>query len=256
MEWSDEKLCLQWNDFRNNIASSFGKLRRDKDFTDVTLVCEDGQQVEIHKFVLVSASPFFRKILKGAQQHSHPWIYMRDIKSEVLTAMVDFLYQGETNIYQENLDSFLALAGELQLTGLQEDGRKPPDEKISTVEDAKSLKTEPHQSVATQVMCRSRPNIATTPENEILNISGFSDLSDFNQKLKSMMTFSENFVPGIRKERARICNICGKEDNLTNMKNHIEANHLNGLSIPCKVCGNVFKTRNSLRVHYSLFHKQ
>ena len=159
MEWSDEKLCLQWNDFRNNIASSFGKLRRDKDFTDVTLVCEDGQQVEIHKFVLVSASPFFRKILKGAQQHSHPWIKMRDIKSEVLTAMVDFLYQGETNIYQENLDSFLALAGELQLTGLQEDGRKPPDEKISTVEDAKSLKKE--QSVATQAMCRSRPNIAT-----------------------------------------------------------------------------------------------
>ena len=95
MEWSDEKLCLQWNDFRNNIASSFGKLRRDKDFTDVTLVCEDGQQVEIHKFVLVSASPFFRKILKGAQQHNHPWIYMRDIKSEVLTAMVDFLYQGK-----------------------------------------------------------------------------------------------------------------------------------------------------------------
>ena len=194
--------------------------------------------------------------MKGAQQHSHPWIYMRDIKSEVLTAMVDFLYQGETNIYQENLDSFLALAGELQLTGLQEDGRKPPDEKISTVEDANSLKTEPRQSVATQVMCRSRPNIATTPENEILQISGFSDLSDFNQKLKSMMTFSENFVPGTRKERARICNICGKEDNLTNMKNHIEANHLNGLSIPCKVCGNVFKTRNSLRVHYSLFHKQ
>ena len=194
--------------------------------------------------------------MKGAQQHSHPWIYMRDIKSEVLTAMVDFLYQGETNIYQENLDSFLALAGELQLTGLQEDGRKPPDEKISTVEDANSLKTEPRHSVATQVMCRSRPNIATTSENEILQISGFSDLSDFNQKLKSMMTFSENFVPGIRKERARICNICGKEDNLTNMKNHIEANHLNGLSIPCKVCGNVFKTRNSLRVHYSLFHKQ
>merc|ERR1719509_337416 len=32
--------------------------------------------------------------------------------------MVDFLYFGEANVYQENLDSFLAVAEELQLKGL------------------------------------------------------------------------------------------------------------------------------------------
>ena len=37
----------------------FGKLREGKDFTDVTLACEDGQQVEAHKVVLTSSSPFF-----------------------------------------------------------------------------------------------------------------------------------------------------------------------------------------------------
>ena len=39
-----EKLCLQWNDFGANVNSAFGKLRDDKEFTDVTLACEDGQQ--------------------------------------------------------------------------------------------------------------------------------------------------------------------------------------------------------------------
>ena len=39
----DEKLCLQWNDFRENISSAFEGLRKDKEFTDVTLACEDGQ---------------------------------------------------------------------------------------------------------------------------------------------------------------------------------------------------------------------
>ena len=44
---------------------------------------------------------------------------MRGVKSENLTAMVDFFYHGEANVFQENLDSFLVLAEELQLKGLR-----------------------------------------------------------------------------------------------------------------------------------------
>ena len=56
-----EKLCLQWNDFQDNIKSAFGYLKEDNDFTDVTLACEDGQQVEAHKVILAASSPFFQK---------------------------------------------------------------------------------------------------------------------------------------------------------------------------------------------------
>ena len=116
---TDEKLCLQWNDFRENVSSAFGDLRQDKEFTDVTLVCEDGQQVEAHKVVLVASSPFFLNILKR-NKHPHPLIYIRGVSSNNLMAMVDFLYHGEANADQENLDSFLVLAEEFQLKGLQE----------------------------------------------------------------------------------------------------------------------------------------
>ena len=51
MQRSDEKIFLQSNDFRNDVSSAFGDLRDDKDFTDVTLACEDGQQVEAHKVI-------------------------------------------------------------------------------------------------------------------------------------------------------------------------------------------------------------
>ena len=51
----DEKLCLKWKDFRESVGSAFGELRGDKDFTDVTLVCEDGQQMEAHRVVLVQS---------------------------------------------------------------------------------------------------------------------------------------------------------------------------------------------------------
>ena len=130
----EEKLCLKWNDFQENAISAFGTLREDREFSDVTLVCEDGQQVEAHKVILASSSPFFQNLLKR-NKHPHPLIYMRGLKSEDLVAMIDFLYFGEANVYQENLDSFLAVAEELQLKGLMGSGTE------KEVEDVKN-KTE------------------------------------------------------------------------------------------------------------------
>ena len=120
-----EKLCLQWNEFQKNVKEAFRNLREDKNFTDVTLACEDGQQLEAHKVILVASSPFFKKLLER-NKHPHPLIYMRGLKSEVLQAIIDFLYCGEANVCQDNLESFLAIAEELQLKGLM--GKSDMDE--------------------------------------------------------------------------------------------------------------------------------
>ena len=48
-------------------------------------------------------------------------IYMRGVNMDDLAAMMDFLYRGEANVIQDNLDTFLALANELQLKGLTGD---------------------------------------------------------------------------------------------------------------------------------------
>ena len=112
-----EKLCLQWNEFQENVKEAFQNLREDKNFTDVTLVGNDGQQMEAHKAILVASSPFFKKLLER-NKHPHPLIYMWGLKSEDLQAIIDFLYCGEANVFQENLDSFLSTAEEFQLRGL------------------------------------------------------------------------------------------------------------------------------------------
>ena len=93
-----EKLCLQWNDFQENVKNALGQLRGNNDFVDVTLACEDGRQIEAHKVILASLSPFFQRVLKR-NKHSHPLIYMKGMKSDDLTAIVDFLYFGEANVY-------------------------------------------------------------------------------------------------------------------------------------------------------------
>ena len=91
MSRSSDKFCLQWNSFRENTSSTFAQLREDKNFTDVTLVCEDGQQVKAHKFVLASSSSFFNALLKK-NIHPHPLIYMRGLRLEDILAMMDFIY--------------------------------------------------------------------------------------------------------------------------------------------------------------------
>ena len=112
-----EKLCLQWNEFKENAISAFGSLREANEFADVTLACEDGEQIEAHKVILAASSPFFQNLLRK-NKHVYPIIYMRGVKSEDLSAIIDFLYCGEANVFEDNLDSFLAIAEELQIKGL------------------------------------------------------------------------------------------------------------------------------------------
>ena len=132
---TSEKFCIKWNNFQQNVKTAFVDLRTDSDFTDVTLASEDGHQIEAHKVVLAASSPVFQNLLKQ-NKHSHPLIYLRGMKNEDLLAVVDFLYYGETNIYQENLDIFLNIAEELKLKGLDgeegggEDG-KGYDQRVS-----------------------------------------------------------------------------------------------------------------------------
>ena len=114
---ANQSLCLKWDYFQDQERASFKELRNDTDFTDVTLACED-QNIKAHKVILSACSPFFKKLLK-THPHPQPLIYMKGMKASSLTAIIDFLYLGEANVFQEELDSFLALAEELQLKGLE-----------------------------------------------------------------------------------------------------------------------------------------
>ena len=114
---SYEKFSLKWNDFQENMCSAFSTLRDDTTFTDVTLVSEDGQHLQAHKVILSASSPFFKNILM-MNKHPSPLIYLKGFKAKELKSLIDFMYHGMADVYQDNLDDFLAKAEELQLQGL------------------------------------------------------------------------------------------------------------------------------------------
>ena len=205
--------------------------------------------------VLIASSPFFQKILKR-NKHPHPLIYMRGVTPENLMAMVDFLYHGEANVYQENVDSLLVLAEELQLKGLR---RNQPDKEAEVIPQPTKQKSPKYRAVTEQFPASkdvSNENRAAGKKTLALldQETNNSYLESLDHRVKSMMTVSENAAPH-GKGKARICKVCGKEGGTQNIINHIEANHITGISVPCGLCGSVFTSRNLLSNHKSRFHK-
>jgi len=128
---SSENFCLRWNDFEANVSGAFRDLRAESDFFDVTLGCSDsnGRSLQAHKVILSACSSFFKGMLRQqAQQnpaHPHPFIYLRGVSFCDLSSVLDFMYHGEVNVAQEDLNSFLAVAEELQIKGLTNKDGEP-----------------------------------------------------------------------------------------------------------------------------------
>jgi len=114
---SSEKFCLRWNDFESNVSSAFRDIREEKDFFDVTLACDDDSQIQAHKVIIAACSPFFRNILRK-NSHQHPLLYLKGVKYKELISVLNFMYQGEVNVAQDDLNSFLAVAEDLRVKGL------------------------------------------------------------------------------------------------------------------------------------------
>ena len=118
---ASEKFCLRWNDFESNISQAFQEIRNDNDLFDVTLACDD-EQIKCHKLILSACSLFFRNILRR-NPHQHPLLYLKGVKCVDLESILNFMYHGEVSIAQEQLNSFLAVAEDLQVKGLTQNNK-------------------------------------------------------------------------------------------------------------------------------------
>ena len=149
-------------------------MRKDQDFCNVTLVCDGDHKVEAHMVILAASSSFFSKLLKQ-NNHPHPLIYIRGMNTWQMASVVDFIYDVEVNIDQDDLDDFLKLAEELHLHGIN---------------DLEKNKEEPQTE---QYMEQESSNNENTPSNfdhnELKNFPGYSlvlgDVYSLNDSEKS-----------------------------------------------------------------------
>ena len=249
-----EKFSLKWNDFRTTVVNSFGILRQEKDFFDVTLVSDDETQISAHKLVLSACSDFFKSILRN-NSHSHPLLYLSGIHSTNLSLILDYIYQGEVQIYQEHLDSFLEVAQKLKIEGLitGAEGSKTSDVKQEHYEDLDNTAG----IFATQTL-----DTEDFEYNDVVGV-GRKNQTGARSERTVVMTVSDNSAAEetIQEHLGRedgggyYCKVCNYRSNhKTKLTNHIET-HIEGLSYSCSVCHKTFRSRNSLKKHKSIFHK-
>ena len=94
---------------------------------------------------------------------------------------------------------------------------------------------------------RVSDKIISLTESETKTVVVSCNFSELDETLNSMIEKSENRLAIHGQRRADVCKVCGKEGK--HIKDHIEANHLEGIQIPCNHCDAIFRSRNALRKH-------
>ena len=282
---------LKLHNFQENMITSFNHQRKHSDFSDVTLISEDRQNFPVHKIILSSGSGFFHTILRELRYEAHSVIYLRGIKANLLVPMLDFLYKGSVNLANEEVETFLILAREMELMGLQSNSAESTESSLE--EDSKTDLTKP-----TEVSLRegSETYLKETPKQAIeedsnTNLTVKDEVKDSKTSgqsgflLEDISQETENhIVPEVQNNPTRSpsgvvvlrfkekneelsqavdalmlntghgwsCLGCGKKNPRKQyMMKHVEV-HIEGFSHICDHCGNKFKTRSSLQVHLSV----
>ena len=241
---------LTWSQFQTNNASHFKQVQSSKDFTDVTLVTEDGITTESHRIILAAGSQFFQRIFGGLNEptrtHAHPLIYLKGVKSEELVLLLDFLYCGATSVPQDSVQSFLELASNLGVKGLM-------------IEPSSSVVSEKGDKDDTDRNLEIEQNIEEDVDMVKKNIKEeFGISKDPGEQLRELISIQGEEL---------VCHLCELESTdrksmKKHMKVHLQTNLTkptgwvkqrrskvwqsftrseNGLEASCNVCGKIFK---------------
>ena len=132
--------AVSWPEHDKERTSAVKDMLERNAFVDVTLACDD-DQIQAHKVLLSAASPFFLKVLER-NSHAHPLLYLRGAQKKDVSAILNFIYEGETSVPARDFDSFMSLAKDLEVKGLIDETKKKSTESTETQSKAEHIESE------------------------------------------------------------------------------------------------------------------
>ena len=258
-----EKFSLKWNDYQSNWNKALNELRKDTEFTDVVLISDDKVKFSAHKILLSSCSSLLKFILKSNTQ-ANPLLYLGGVNSTNLGFILDYIYHGEVNIYQEQLDSFLESAQKLEINGLMGDNEEQQD----NFNEGQTIHEEQEQNAGDTVMIPNRHDFAE--EKSLMKMdNGGRHMK--RQYSRSAIDIEKIDVTSLNSGEIDIkmkelyektdegwrCLACGHTNSgktSSNIRMHVET-HLDGLVYSCNTCAKEFKSGTILYTHKYKAHK-
>ena len=218
-----EKFNLSWNEFDNCASNTFKELLGETDFVDVTLVSDDLKQIRAHKVILSACSPIFKQMLKQNPQQN-PIIYLTGVSYKHMQSVSNFMYLGETEVDQDDLDSFMEIASKFEVKGLSQHENQDNEEKLIT--DNQWKETEVHSL-----------------ETELYETDTFQDVVGYDGNI---IAEDENVKP---ENGMYYCEQCQYTSKWTHdIKVHKMAKH-DGIKFPCDRCEYKSSFSNALTRH-------
>jgi len=236
-----EEYSLVWNEFTNNAVETFKELLHDSNFTDVTLVCEDGRQLDTHKVVLASSSSFFRKLLIN-NPHTKPLICLQGISFANLETMMKFMYIGQAQLPQKDLSEFLAACKVLKIKGINTESES--EEGTSSQPDLNMIKTEIEDEDL-----YSSSLVETENHNFYSNTDYQQDMLEVEDPIGTMVQQESFETPNEKSKKWFYCDKCDyKASYSVSVKYHHQTVH-EGLRFDCDQCDAFFTRKESLKTH-------
>ncbi|GJQ69398.1 hypothetical protein Trydic_g6513 [Trypoxylus dichotomus] len=159
-----EQFSLCWDNFHKNMSSGMHSLLESEDLVDVTLAV-DGKHLKAHKMVLSVCSPYFRELFQ-MNPCKHPIVFMKDVSYSAMNDLLTFMYQGEVQVNQEQLTTFIKTAEALQIKGLTSDGNNDstevPEEQPEEPVPTKTVPP-PHLAQENEIIPKPTPKTKKPP---------------------------------------------------------------------------------------------
>ena len=133
---------IKWNDYQPTLSHAFSDFRNDRYLHDVTLMSDDHQHFTAHKLVLSASSQYFKKIFQHTSNHQHQMICVDGLSSDLLSNILDFIYNGQAKILQTKVDKFLTVARRFKLNGVSLDEIDKDTDELENKKEPMFIKAE------------------------------------------------------------------------------------------------------------------
>ena len=158
---------------------------------------------------------------------------------------MDYIYQGEVQIYQDDIDNFLDVAQKLNIEGLI--GGSPPseDDAYASSQDEQMESTikevqETVENVKLKSPKKLKPRYEKNNVHPTTLVNQMSSIDDVKAAVDELLEHDGD---------SWICKTCGKSSSRkSDMNKHVEI-HIEGLSFGCQLCGQTFRLRIKFNNH-------
>ena len=113
-----QKYTLTWHDHSNHLRETLKEMMESTEYSDVTLVTDDKQEIKAHRGILSACSPLFKNILQLENNNANPVIYLTGIQHSEMKSIMQFIYFGETKFCEERMSELLVVSKNLEIKEL------------------------------------------------------------------------------------------------------------------------------------------